>query len=166
MEKIREAAAAGKAVDISETTNTFANDIVCRAVSGKFFREEGRNKLFREMIEMNNHLIDGFNLEEYFPWLSNALGPITGWIGWFASNKADESRRRWDGLLETIITDHEGRRRSSEHERVGGGVDPEESDFIDVLLSVQKEYGITRDHIKAILMVTYLFSLIPVVYSI
>jgi hypothetical protein len=157
MEKIRETAVAGTAVDISETMNTFANDIVCRAVSGKFFREEGRNKLFREMIETNIRLIDGFNLEEYFPGLSNALGSITGW---FSSNKADESRKRWDGLLETIITDHEGRRRSSEHGRVGGGVEQEDSDFIDVLLSVQKEYGITRDHIKAILIVTYLFSLI------
>ncbi|RLN03730.1 indole-2-monooxygenase-like [Panicum miliaceum] len=149
MDKIREAAAAGKAVDISETMNTFANDIVCRAVSGKFFREEGRNKLFREMIETNIRLIDGFNLQEYFPGLANALGSITGW---FASNKTDKSRKRWDGLLETIITDHEGRRRSSEHGRVGGGVEQEDSDFIDVLLSVQKEYGITRDHIKAILM--------------
>ena len=162
MEKIREAAAAGKAVDISETMNTFANDIVCRAVSGKFFRGEGRNKLFRELIEANTRMIDGFNLEEYFPGLAKALGSLTGW---FTSNKADEARKRWDGLLETIITDHEGRRRSSEHGHVAGGVEQEESDFIDVLLSVQKEYGITRDHIKAILMVTYIFSLILVVYS-
>ena len=152
MEKIREAAAAGKAVDISETMNTFANDIMSRAMSGKFFREEGRNKLFRELIEANTRMIDGFNLEEYFPGLAKALGSLTGW---FTSNKADEARKRWDGLLETIITDHEGRGRSSEHGYVGGGVEQEESDFIDVLLAVQKDYVITRDHIKAILMVTH-----------
>ena len=34
-----------------------------------------------------------------------------------------------------------------------------------MLLAVQKDYVITRDHIKAILMVTYIFSLILVVYS-
>ena len=85
--------------------NTFANDIVCRAVSGKFFRAEGRNKLFRELIEANTRMVDGFNLEEYFPGLAKALGSLTGW---FTSNKADEARKRWDGLLETIITDHEG----------------------------------------------------------
>ncbi|MBO8831437.1 cytochrome P450, partial [Staphylococcus aureus] len=44
--KIREAATAGTAIDLSELLNAFANDIVCHAVSGKFFREEGRNKLF------------------------------------------------------------------------------------------------------------------------
>ncbi|CAO2163794.1 unnamed protein product [Urochloa humidicola] len=140
MEKIREAAAGSK-VDISETMNTFANDIVCRAVSGKFFRAEGRNKLFRELIGANVSLIDGFNLEEYYPGLAHALASFTGW---FASNKAVEANKRWDELLETIIKDHEGRRQHIDEQ--------EESDFVDVLLSVQKEYGITRDHIKAILM--------------
>ncbi|CAL5002982.1 unnamed protein product [Urochloa decumbens] len=149
MEKIREAAAGSKAVDISETMNTFANDMVCRAVSGKFFREEGRNKLFRELIDMNTSLMDGFNLEEYFPGLAHALGSLTGW---FASNKAVEGNKRWDELLETIIRDHERRRRSAEQGHGVGGVEQEETDFVDVLLSVQMEYGITRDHIKAILM--------------
>ncbi|CAL5007185.1 unnamed protein product [Urochloa decumbens] len=149
MEKIREAAAGSKVVDISETMNTFANDMVCRAVSGKFSREEGRNKLFRELIDMNTSLMDGFNLEEYFPGLAHALGSLTSW---FASNKAKEANKRWDELLETIINDHEGRRRSSEQGHGVGSVEQEESDFVDVLLSVQKEYDITRDHIKAILM--------------
>ena len=48
MAKIREAAAASTAVDIGEMMSTFANDVVSHAVSGKFFRVEGRNKLFRE----------------------------------------------------------------------------------------------------------------------
>ncbi|RCV30472.1 hypothetical protein SETIT_6G097600v2 [Setaria italica] len=150
MEKIREAVAGCKVVDISEMMNTFANDIVCRAVSGKFFRAEGRNKLFRELIVTIISLIDGFNLEEYFPRLANVLGSLTSW---FASNKAEKTHKIWDELLETIISDHEGRGRSSEQGHVvGGGVEQEETDFVDVLLSVQKEYGITRDHIKAILM--------------
>ncbi|CAO2210539.1 unnamed protein product [Urochloa humidicola] len=149
MDKIREAAAKSEAVDVSETMNTFANDMVCRAVSGKFSRAEGRNKLFRELIGANTSLIDGFNLEEYFPGLAHALGSLTRWV---ASNKAVEAHKRWDQLLETIIKDHEIRRQSSEHGHVVGGVEQEESDFVDVLLSVQSEYGITRDHIKAILM--------------
>jgi hypothetical protein len=44
MTKIHEAAAAGTAIDLSELLNWFANDIISNAVSGKFFREEGRNK--------------------------------------------------------------------------------------------------------------------------
>ncbi|CAD6247183.1 unnamed protein product [Miscanthus lutarioriparius] len=149
IKKIQEAAAASKEVDISEMMNTFANDIVCRAVSGKFFRAEGRNKVFRELIQLNIILFGGFSLEDNFPGLANVLGLLTRW---FVSNKADEAHKRWDDLLETIVSDHERRRRSEHGHGGGGGVDQEESDFIDVLLSVQQEYGITRDHLKAILM--------------
>ncbi|KAI4986013.1 hypothetical protein ZWY2020_018643 [Hordeum vulgare] len=45
--KLRAAAAARSAVDMTELLGAFTNDVVCRAVSGKFFREEGRNELFR-----------------------------------------------------------------------------------------------------------------------
>ncbi|WVZ51553.1 hypothetical protein U9M48_002688 [Paspalum notatum var. saurae] len=146
--RLREAAAAGAAVDVSETASAFANDVLCRAVCGKFSRAEGRNKLFRELNHTTTALLAGFNVENYFPWLANLLG------GWFLSNKkARETHRRWDELLEEIISDHERRRsRTSEHagsdEQEGGSSE----DFIDVMLSVQEEYGITRDHIKAILM--------------
>ena len=65
MAKIREAAAASTAMDIGEMMNTFANDVITRAVSGKFFRVEGRNKLFRELVNNNSIILGGFNLEDY-----------------------------------------------------------------------------------------------------
>jgi len=143
MAKIREAAAASTAVDIGEMMNTFANDIISRAVSGKFFRVEGRNKIFRELVNTNSILLGGFNLEDYFPSLANSLGFLTRWF--LRNRPVHQAHKRWDELLEKIISDHE-RRKSIMH-----GHD-QESDFTDVLLSVQQEYGITRDHIKAILM--------------
>ncbi|RLN03633.1 indole-2-monooxygenase-like [Panicum miliaceum] len=133
-EEIREAAATSTAVDIGEMMNTFANDVISRAVSGKFFRVEGRNKLFRELVNTNSVLFGGFNLEDYFPSLANSLGFLTRW---FLRNRVHEAHKRWDELLEKIISDHETRKSS---------------DFTGVLLSVQQEYGITRDHIKAILI--------------
>jgi len=123
--------------------NTFANDIVSRAVSGKFFRAEGRNKLFRELVEANTSLFGGFNLEDYFPVLARSLGFLSRR---FLLNRAQETHKRWDELLETILSDHE--RRNSSLRRHDGG------DFTDLLLSVQKEYGMTRNHVKAILMVS------------
>ncbi|KAL6857082.1 hypothetical protein ACP4OV_018464 [Aristida adscensionis] len=145
MAKIREAAAAGTGVDMSETLNTFAIDVICRAVIGKFFRIEGQNKLFIELIEANVVLFGGFNLEEYFPGLAKSLSIFTR----FMSNKVYKTHTRWDDLLEKIIGDHE--RQSSKHGH-SGDAEEGDSDFIDVLLSVQEEYGITRDHVKAILM--------------
>jgi hypothetical protein len=90
MDKIGEAATTGAAVDMSMTMNTFANDIVSRAVSGKFFRAEGRNKLFRELVEANSALFGGFNLEDYFPRLARSLGFLSRR---FLRNRAHEHTR-------------------------------------------------------------------------
>ncbi|CAN6363024.1 unnamed protein product [Urochloa humidicola] len=150
--KLHEAAAVGAEVDISEMMNAFANDIICRAVCGKFFRAEGRNKLFRELNHVTTALIAGFNVEDYFPGLANSVGLL---FTRFMSNKVNQTHKKWDKLLEEIIRDHEGRKCGSDDQgrgRGGGAVEQDDSDFIDVMLSVQQEYGITRDHTKAILM--------------
>jgi hypothetical protein len=139
--KICEAATAGTAIDLSELLNAFVNDIVCHAVSGKFFREEGRNKLFRELVEANSSLIGGFNLEDHFPVLVK-LDIIKRMV----CAKAQKVNKMWDILLNALIDDH-ARRPASER-------DGEESDFIDVLLSLQQEYNLTREHIKAQLVVS------------
>ncbi|TKW08058.1 hypothetical protein SEVIR_6G003900v4 [Setaria viridis] len=141
--KIREAAAAGTAMDLSDLLNSFTNDIVCHAVSGKFFREEGRNKLFRELVEANSSLIGGFNVEDYFPALVK-LGIVKRMV----CAKAHRVNKMWDDLLEKLIDDHASRPPASER-------DGEETDFIDVLLSVQQEYRLTRDHIKAQLAIMF-----------
>jgi cytochrome P450 len=147
MERMREAAAASTAVDVSETMNAYANDVVTRVVSGKFFRAEGRNKLFRELVGINIDLFGGFNLEEFFPGLARSLGFLSRWFP--RHRQAQQAHKRWDELLETIISDHETKNSTMPSLR-----GQEMSDFTDVLLSVQQEYGITRDHIKAILMVS------------
>ncbi|XP_062191557.1 indole-2-monooxygenase-like [Phragmites australis] len=141
--KIREAAAAGTAMDLSNLLNAFANDIVCHAVSGKFFREEGRNKLFRELVEANSSLMGGFNLEDYFPVLVR-LDVVKRMV----CAKAQNVNKMWDDLLEKLINGHASKPASE-----CDGDD--ESDFIDVLLSVQQEYKLTREHIKAQLVIMF-----------
>ncbi|PUZ49759.1 hypothetical protein GQ55_6G004300 [Panicum hallii var. hallii] len=137
--KIREA---GSAVDLSDLLNCFTNDVVCHAVSGKFFREEGRNRLFRELVEANSSLIGGFNVEDYFPALVK-LDVVKRMV----CAKARKVNRMWDELLDKLIDDHASRPAPER--------DGEESDFIDVLLSVQQEYKLTRDHIKAQLAIMF-----------
>ncbi|CAD6255879.1 unnamed protein product [Miscanthus lutarioriparius] len=87
-----------------------------------------------------------FSLENYFPRLLNSLGIFTR----FVSRKVDKTHERWDEVLENIISDHE--RRSFNYGRGDRAEQEEGADFVDVMLSVQQEYGITRDHIKAVLM--------------
>ncbi|KAI4968583.1 hypothetical protein ZWY2020_045913 [Hordeum vulgare] len=134
--KIREAAIAGTTMDLSDLLNAFTNDIVCHAVAGKSFRKQGYNKLFRELVEANSSLIGGFNLEDYFPVLVK-LDLIKRMV----CAKARKVNKMWDDLLNSLIDEHASR-PASDHSS-------EDSDFIDLLLSIQQEYNLTRDHIKA-----------------
>ncbi|CAL5004614.1 unnamed protein product [Urochloa decumbens] len=143
MAKLRREASAGAAVDLSDLLNSFTNDVVCHAVSGKFFREGGRNRLFRELVEANSSLIGGFNLEDYFPALVKM-----DMIKRMVCAKARRVNAMWDQLLDKLIDDH----ASSNKQPTAA---EESDDFIDVLLSVQHEYNLTRDHIKAQLAIMF-----------
>ncbi|RCV39176.1 hypothetical protein SETIT_8G202500v2 [Setaria italica] len=134
--RVRAAAAAGTAIDVTEIFSFFANDIVYQAVAGRLPREQGQNQLFRELLETNAKLLGGFNLDDYFP----SLGRFD-----LMSAKAVKQIKRWDDLLDSLIDKH------IRSKTVVDGED-EQEDFIDVLLSVQQEYGLTRDNVKALLV--------------
>ncbi|KAF7075677.1 hypothetical protein CFC21_080436 [Triticum aestivum] len=146
--KLRAAAAARSAVDMTELLGAFTNDVVCRAVSGKFFREEGRNELFRELIAANVAAIGGFNLEDYFPSLAKV-----GLLRRVVLARTCRLKKRWDELLDKIIDDH-----ATKSPWLVGGVhhqhdeQDQDRDLVDILLSLQHEYNLTRDNVKVILM--------------
>ncbi|XP_047066667.1 indole-2-monooxygenase-like isoform X2 [Lolium rigidum] len=140
--KIQDAAATGAAVDMTKLLSTYTNDIACRAVSGKFFREEGRNELFREVIDGNVAAFGGFNPQDYFPSLAKV-----DMLSRVLFSKMHRLRKRWDELLDRIIEDHANRASSLEQQH-----EDQDADFVDVLLSRQHEYSLTRQHIKAILI--------------
>jgi hypothetical protein len=141
MANIGKAAAAREAVDMSELLHAFVNDLVCRAVSGK---AEGLSKLFRELTDVNAGLLGGFNILDFLP----SLGKIE-FVRKLACATALRVRKRWDLLLDKLIDDHAAKTGSRRE-------DEAEQDFIDVSLSLQQEYGFTREHIKAILIVSAL----------
>ncbi|XP_048561620.1 indole-2-monooxygenase-like isoform X1 [Triticum urartu] len=102
MAKINQAAATDAAVDMSELLHTFANDMACRIVWGKFFLKDGQSKLFGELIKDTSRLLGGFNLEEYFP----AVGRV-GVLKKAVCAKAERVRNRWADLLDKVIDDHD-----------------------------------------------------------
>ncbi|VAH40839.1 unnamed protein product [Triticum turgidum subsp. durum] len=140
--KICDAASKCTAIDLSDLLNAFTYDIVCHAVSGKLFREQGHNKLFRELVEANSLLLGGFNLEDHFPMLVKM-----DIIKRMVCAKAQKVNKMWDNLLNNIIDEHASK-LVPEH-------NSEDSDFTDVLLSIQQEYQLTRDHIKAQLEIMF-----------
>ncbi|TVU34061.1 hypothetical protein EJB05_15886 [Eragrostis curvula] len=144
MAHILEAALAGTTFDLSTMFYSFLNNIICHAVFGRFFKEggRGRNKIFQELVEQNALLLGGFNIEDYFPNLVR-LNIVKRLV----CAKVHKVHKMWDDLLNKLIEEHEIKPASQ--------VDTEESDFIDVLLSIQQEYQLTKDHIKAQLVVMF-----------
>ncbi|XP_072973106.1 indole-2-monooxygenase-like [Typha angustifolia] len=140
--KIYKAQDSSKPINLSKMLDAFVNDIICRAVSGKFFRKEGRNILFRELIERIVEILGGFNLVDYFPRLA--------WVDLFSgfSYRARKLAKKWDDVLEDVIKEHSINRVKPSKQ--------ESTDFVDVLLSLeddlQMEYGLTNDHLKALLL--------------
>ncbi|VAH72130.1 unnamed protein product [Triticum turgidum subsp. durum] len=137
MAKINQEAAADGVVDMSELLHTFTNDMACRIVSGKFFLKDGRSKLFRELIKDTSRLLGGFNLEEYFL----SLGRV-GVLKKAVCAKAEGMRNRWADLLDKVIDDRVSKRKSTS--------DHKDDDFVDIMLSIQQEYDLTKEHMKAL----------------
>ncbi|XP_020188830.1 indole-2-monooxygenase [Aegilops tauschii subsp. strangulata] len=133
LDRVKAATAASSAVDVSEVFSYFANDVICQAVLGRLPREAGRNKMFRELLEINSKLLGGFILTDFFPSLARLD---------LVSRKAVNQKKTWDDLLDDLIDKHASKMVTVE----------DEQDFIDVLLSVRQEYGLTNHNIKAILM--------------
>ncbi|EAY74443.1 hypothetical protein OsI_02333 [Oryza sativa Indica Group] len=143
MAKVHELSTKGMAVDMTELFSTFSNDLICRLVSGKNFQgDDGRNKLFRQLFKANSVLLAGFNLEDYYPSLARLKA-----VSRVMCAKARKTRKLWDELLDKIIDDRMSKQQC-EHDR--GNDDQDEMDFVDVLLL--QERGITREHLKAILV--------------
>ncbi|XP_072989742.1 indole-2-monooxygenase-like [Typha latifolia] len=143
IEKIHRAQESSKPINMSELLNSYANDIISRVVSGKSFREGGRNDLFRELIEKSSALLSGFHFEDYFP--------VLHWLDFIISgfeSKAKKIAKGWDDVLEEVIKEHCTINRAKDS--------TQERDFVDVMLSLQDdlrlEFGLTKEHIKAILV--------------
>ncbi|THU62864.1 hypothetical protein C4D60_Mb01t09630 [Musa balbisiana] len=140
-----QASASANVIDLSEVLYSFTNDVLCRVVSGKFTGEEGRNRLFSELVGENSVLLSKIYVGDYFPWL--------GWLDMFFGSVArcNKNKARWDKLLDEVIKEHAV--RSAKHG--GEENDGEEKDFVDVLLSLQKDaamdFVLTTEHIKALL---------------
>ncbi|CAL5034694.1 unnamed protein product [Urochloa decumbens] len=144
IKKISGAAETRTVVDMSELLSNFTRDMVCRAVAGRSFRVEGKDRVFKELIDEVMSLLAGFNMENFYPGLAAAAGGV---LVRPVRRKAERVRDGWDRILDKLIDEHISEKATaSVHFEDEDG----ERDFIHVLLSVQ-EYGLTREGIKGIL---------------
>lgn len=140
--KISKISMSSGVVNMSEVLNWFTSSIVFKAISGKYFREEGRAEVICKLIEENILILGQFSISDFLPSL--------GWLDVFfgVGARATRNAKRWDDVLDEIFED-----RSREAEDAD---DPEEkTDFVNVLLALQNDnsmdFSLDRGIVKAIL---------------
>ncbi|VVB04757.1 unnamed protein product [Arabis nemorensis] len=132
MEKIRKSSSLQ--VNLSKLLTSLTNDVICRIALG---RKYGGETDFKELMERFTRQLGTLSIGSYVPWL--------GWIDWVSGLEArlKKTENDFDKLLERVVQEHEA-----------GKFD--KTDFVDVLLGVQKEksigFEVDRLSIKAIVL--------------
>jgi len=148
MEYIKECSSELLPLNLTELCSAITNDVVCRLALGKRYRE-GRGMKFQEVLSEFEELLGTVCIGDYIPWF-DWLGKFNGFY-----SKAEKVAKQLDEFFEEVIEEHISGDRSNGHV----GVENEEhSDFVDVLLSLQKTnamgFPIDRTSIKALILVS------------
>ncbi|VVB04760.1 unnamed protein product [Arabis nemorensis] len=132
MEKIQKSSSLR--VNLSKLLASLTNDVICRIALG---RKYGGEADFKELMERFTRLLGVVSVGTYVPWLA--------WIDWIRGldGQLEKTANDLDEFFERVVQDH-----------VDG--DGDGTDFVDVLLTVQREksvgFEIDRLSIKAIIL--------------
>lgn len=148
----------GKPLNVGELISTLTMNIIYRAAFG--FKNEGQEEFIRILQEFSR-LFGAFNVADFIPWL--------GWIdphGLKLNFRLIKARKSLDRFIDLIIDAHMQKRKQD-----NVSVSDDNTDMVDELLAFYSDeakvnesddllnsFKITRDNIKAIIMVIKLPS--------
>lgn len=146
MDRIDRAAASSSGpINMSEMLLALTNGIICKAAFGsKYGKKSGDGESrFQGILGESQAIIVGFGIPDFFPSLE-WINRVTGF-----KQKLEKVFRSLDAFFEEVIEEHLDPTRPK----------PDHEDYIDVMLRVQKdttqEITLTRQHIKAVIMVSF-----------
>ncbi|KAE8698052.1 putative Mitochondrial transcription termination factor family protein [Hibiscus syriacus] len=139
VQRIREAANSGVAVDLTSMVSSFSTDVACRMIIGKKYnRDDFSEKGFEATVRETMKISSTFNLADYIP-------QIRGLDLQGLTKRMKAIAKDFDDFFEKILEEHV----QSEYEN-------RTKDFVDVMLgfmgSEDTEYRVERDTIKAIIL--------------
>lgn len=151
-------------VNIGELVFALTRNITYRAAFGSF-SHEGQDE-FMKILQEFSKLFGAFNIADFFPWL--------GWIHAQDFNKRlVRARQSLDRFIDTIIDEHMEKKQRDKHDSKDENGVEIEKDMVDELMAFyrqedqenglydsQSTIKLTRDNIKAIIMVLYSFFLL------
>ncbi|XXG79877.1 hypothetical protein AAC387_Pa09g0851 [Persea americana] len=133
---ISDSCSPSKPINLSDLLLTLTSNIICRAAFGKCYIGGAEKTDFHRISLETQALFVAFFVGDFIPWL--------GWIDTLTGQRArlEKNFFELDAFYDKVIDEHmDPGRPKSEHE-----------DFIDVMIKVQKDLNLTRDHIKGVLM--------------
>jgi len=149
MENIRQCCRDSLPVNLTDTCAAVTNDVACRVALGRRYRgREGRG--FQKLLLEFGELLGAVCIGDYVPWL-HWVGQVSGLF-----QRANRVAKHLDQFIDEVIEEHVRNGRD-------GGVDvdsEEQNDFVDVLLSMEKNRVntthslIDRTAIKALILVS------------
>ncbi|CAN1795800.1 2-methylbutanal oxime monooxygenase [Linum perenne] len=109
---------------------------------GRYYGQKEFKDGFVKVICETMNMLSGFHAEDFFPTVGKFIDTLTG-----ALAKRERTFQNLDAYFEKVLDQHlDPKREKTEHE-----------DIVDVLIGLMKDqtasFQITRDHLKAILMV-------------
>ncbi|KAK8710848.1 hypothetical protein V6N13_146157 [Hibiscus sabdariffa] len=151
------AANEGKSINVGDLIFNLTKNITYRAAFGSI-SEEGQDE-FIKILQEFSRLFGAFNIADFIPWLT--------WVDPQGLNtRLKNARGALDKFIDTIIDEHIQKRKRNVDD-VAGEVD---SDMVDDLLAfyseeakvdesddLQNSIKLTKDNIKAIIMVVFMF---------
>ncbi|KAJ8620026.1 hypothetical protein MRB53_028555 [Persea americana] len=132
---ISEYCSSSKAINLSDLLVTLTSNIICRAAFGKSYIGGAEKSDFHKVFEETEAVLVAFFFSDFIPQL--------GWIDKLTGLKARLEKNFFDldAFHERVIDEHlDPKRPRLEHQ-----------DFVDVLIQVQEDHNLTRDHIKGVL---------------
>nr|CAB3468419.1 unnamed protein product [Digitaria exilis] len=144
---LHRSAAAGEAVDVNAVLMGLTGDVVSRMVmSRRWTGEDTDTEEMRAVVAETAELTGTFNLQDY-------IGVFKHWDVQGLGKRIDAVHRKFDAMMERILTARDGERRR--RREVAGGEEGDK-DVLDMLFDMHEdeaaEMRLTRDNIKAFML--------------
>ncbi|KAL2482579.1 Cytochrome [Forsythia ovata] len=149
VQKISQLCNSSSLINLSDIFASLTNDIVCRAALGRKYGIGDEGKKFKLLLTDFVGLLGTFCVGDYIPWLA--------WISKFngLNAKVEKVAKVFDEFLEGIVEEHRERKKG-EKKRDDSTGETGGSDFVDILLEVQREnragFRMEIDVIKALIL--------------
>lgn len=142
IQKIAKHSSLSQPINLRVLIMSFTSTIICRLAFGKRYDEEGHErKRFDELLLESQAMIAGFFVADYLPslsWLDKLFGMMA---------RLEKNFQELDLFYEELIEEHLNPNRPHTMK----------NDLLDLLIQLEQEQssiiGLSREHIKAILMV-------------